>query len=118
MSDQTPPIPITQTPEQKETEAEAVSHGQMQPLGINVIGCGVCGSVKTATGATIADFHKLTAKQQTGPAQGNPAGLWARVVVPMYCCIDCTIELKVSDAECVKLVAESEEGGLDEVSRE
>ncbi len=80
----------------------------MLPLGINVIGCGPCGKLKTATGATVADLHRLQQKQQVGEVQGNPAGQWARIVVPMYVCLDCTIELKISDQECVNMLAGTE----------
>ena len=80
----------------------------MVPLDIPVIACVVCNTIKTSTGATIADLHKLDMKPSTGPAAGNPAGTWARAVIPVYVCLDCTIELKLSDAECLKMVAEPE----------
>ena len=100
------PTPITQTPEQKK---ETEQSGTMVPLDIPIIPCAICSTLKTATGATIADLHRLDMKQPTGPAAGNPAGTWSRVVLPVYCCLDCTIELKLSDAECLKMV-EAEQG--------
>ena len=96
-----------QTPIAQPTpEADAAG---MTPLGINVIGCGPCGKLKTATGATIADLHRLQTKEPTGPVAGNPAGLWARVVIPMYVCLDCTIELQISDRECANLIEATKE---------
>ena len=92
------------TPNPTKPEAEA---GGMTPLGINIIACASCGHLKTATGATIADLHRLSEKPKTGPAQGNPAGMWARIVIPVYVCLDCSVELSLNDAECARMVVAS-----------
>lgn len=81
----------------------------MTPLGVNIIGCAICGKLKSATGATIADLHRLQAKEQIGPVAGNPAGLWSRVVIPIYVCLDCTIELQINDRECANLLEATKE---------